>query len=194
MPATATAGTSAPWGCRSRWSASAPLIVQAGLVGPVVKALGERRALMFGLAGGVAGFMVFGLAETGLVFCLGIPLLSLWGIANPAISSLMTRHVAASEQGQLQGANSSIQGIANLAGPFVFALTFAWSIGGGKDAHLPARRSSWRRCWSARLRSRGTRRACAINRLTGLPVNPQIRTAAALAGSVLANPVMKRPP
>jgi DHA1 family tetracycline resistance protein-like MFS transporter len=113
------------------------IVVQAGLVGPVVKTLGERRALMFGLAGGIAGFMVMGLAETGLVFSLGIPLLSIWGIANPAISSLMTRRVAASEQGQLQGANSSIQGIANLAGPFVFTLTFAWSIGGGKDAHVP---------------------------------------------------------
>jgi DHA1 family tetracycline resistance protein-like MFS transporter len=113
------------------------IVVQAGLVGPVVKALGERRALMFGLAGGIAGFMVMGLAETGLVFSLGIPLLALWGIANPAISSLMTRHVAATEQGQLQGANSSIQGIANLVGPFVFTLTFAWSIGGGRDAHMP---------------------------------------------------------
>jgi DHA1 family tetracycline resistance protein-like MFS transporter len=113
------------------------IVVQAGLVGPVVKALGERRALMFGLAGGIAGFMVMGLAETGLVFSLGIPLLALWGIANPAISSLMTRHVAATEQGQLQGANSSIQGIANLVGPFVFSLTFAWSIGGGRDAHMP---------------------------------------------------------
>jgi len=113
------------------------IIVQAGLVGPVVKALGERRALMFGLAGGIAGFAVMGLAETGMVFSLGIPLLALWGIANPAISSLMTRHVAATEQGQLQGANSSIQGIANLIGPFVFTLTFAWSIGGGRDAHVP---------------------------------------------------------
>jgi DHA1 family tetracycline resistance protein-like MFS transporter len=113
------------------------IVVQAGLVGPVVKAFGERRALMFGLAGGIAGFTVFGIAETGLVFCLGIPLLALWGIANPAISSLMTRHVAATEQGQLQGANSSIQGIANLVGPFVFTLTFAWSIGGGRDAHVP---------------------------------------------------------
>jgi DHA1 family tetracycline resistance protein-like MFS transporter len=113
------------------------VIVQAGLVGPVVKAIGERRALMFGLAGGVAGFMVFGIAETGLVFCLGIPLLALWGIANPAISSLMTRRVSETEQGQLQGANASIQGIANLAGPFVFTLAFAWSIGGGKDTHWP---------------------------------------------------------
>ena len=113
------------------------VVVQAGLVGPVVKAVGERAALMFGLAGGVAGFMLFGIAETGLVFCLGIPLLALWGIANPAISSLMTRRVSETEQGQLQGANASIQGIANLAGPFVFTLTFAWSIGGGKDSQWP---------------------------------------------------------
>jgi DHA1 family tetracycline resistance protein-like MFS transporter len=113
------------------------IVVQAGLVGPVVKAIGERRALMFGLAGGIAGFLVMGLAETGLAFSLGIPLLALWGIANPAINGLMSRHVGPSEQGQLQGANSSIQGIANLAGPFVFTLTFAWSIGGGKDAHVP---------------------------------------------------------
>ena len=71
------------------------------------------------------------------MFCLGIPLLALWGIANPAINSLMTRRVRESEQGQLQGANASLQGIANLAGPFVFTLTFAWSIGGGKEAHWP---------------------------------------------------------
>ena len=113
------------------------IIVQAGLVGPVVKAFGERRALMFGLAGGIAGFTVFGFAEAGLAFCLGIPLLALWGIANPAINGLMSRHVGPSEQGQLQGANSSIQGIANLVGPFIFTLTFAWSIGGGKDTHMP---------------------------------------------------------
>ena len=114
------------------------VIVQAGLVGPVVKAFGERRALMFGLAGGIAGFMVFGLAETGLVFCLGIPLLALWGIANPAISSLMTRRVSDDRAGPAAGrATASIQGIANLAGPFIFTLTFAWSIGGGRDAHWP---------------------------------------------------------
>ena len=113
------------------------VIVQAGLVGPIVKAVGERRAMMFGLAGGVAGFLAFGLAETALMFLLGIPLLALWGIANPAILGLMTRHVGPSEQGQLQGANSSIQGIANLVGPFMFTLTFAWSIGSGKNWHFP---------------------------------------------------------
>jgi DHA1 family tetracycline resistance protein-like MFS transporter len=107
------------------------VIVQAGLVGPVVKALGERRALMLGLSGGVAGFLIFGLAPTGTVFLLGIPVMALWGIASPSSNGLMTRRVGSSEQGQLQGANASIQGIANLLGPFVFTLTFAHFIKAG---------------------------------------------------------------
>jgi MFS transporter, DHA1 family, tetracycline resistance protein len=113
------------------------VVVQAGLIGPTVKAFGERIAMMIGLAGGIAGFLVFGLAETGTQFFIGIPILSLWGIAGAAAVGLMTRRVSASEQGQLQGANSSIQGLANLAGPFLFTLTFSYFIGSGTRLHLP---------------------------------------------------------
>ncbi|AMN42948.1 TCR/Tet family MFS transporter [Rhodoplanes sp. Z2-YC6860] len=113
------------------------VIVQAGLVGPIVKAFGERRAMVLGLASGAAGFFCFGVAETATMFLFGIPLLALWGIVNPAINGLMTRHVGHSEQGRLQGANNSIQGIANLVGPFIFTLTFAWAIGSGKDWNFP---------------------------------------------------------
>ena len=113
------------------------LVVQAGLIGPIVKRFGERRALVFGLVGGVCGFAAFGLAATGVQFWMGIPLLSLWGIAGPATNGLMTRRVGPSEQGQLQGANSSIQGIANLLGPFLFTLTFSYFLGAGGALHLP---------------------------------------------------------
>jgi DHA1 family tetracycline resistance protein-like MFS transporter len=113
------------------------LVVQAGLIGPIVRRFGERRALLFGLMGGVSGFAVAGLAETGWWFFAGIPLLALWGIAGPATNGLMTRQVGPSEQGRLQGANSSIQGIANLAGPFLFTLTFSFFISAGGAWHQP---------------------------------------------------------
>ena len=58
------------------------MIVQGALVGPAVARFGERRALLVGLAFGVAGFAVFGLAATGVVFWAGIPLLALWGFAS----------------------------------------------------------------------------------------------------------------
>src|SRR6202035_5684257 len=51
--------------------------------------------------------------------------------------TLVIRRVSASEQGQLQGANSSIQGIANLVAPVIFALLFAYAIGADRGWNLP---------------------------------------------------------
>jgi DHA1 family tetracycline resistance protein-like MFS transporter len=106
------------------------IVVQAVVVGPVIKTIGERAALIVGLAFGIAGFLVFALARTGVEFCFGIPLLAIWGLESPASMALMSRLVGASEQGRLQGANASIMGFANLFAPALFTQTFAFAIGG----------------------------------------------------------------
>jgi DHA1 family tetracycline resistance protein-like MFS transporter len=111
-------------------------LVQGVLVGPAVTRLGERRALLTGLLFGAAGFAVYGIATTGAVFLIGIPLMSLWGLYGPAAQGLMTRRVSPSEQGGLQGALSSVRGIAELIGPGLFTLTFAYFIGAGVGWHL----------------------------------------------------------
>jgi MFS transporter, DHA1 family, tetracycline resistance protein len=107
------------------------MVVQGTLIGPAVARFGERATLLAGLVFGVLGFAAFGLAETGPVFLLGIPLLALWGFANPAALGLMSHQVDATEQGRLQGANASIMGIANLLGPGLFAQTLAFAIASG---------------------------------------------------------------
>jgi DHA1 family tetracycline resistance protein-like MFS transporter len=112
-------------------------IVQGGLVRPVVARFDERRALIAGLAFGAMGFAIYGLASTGLVVWLGVPILMLWGLAGPSAQGLMTRRVSSSEQGQLQGALSSLRGIAGMIGPGLFTLTFAAFIGPWRDWHLP---------------------------------------------------------
>jgi DHA1 family tetracycline resistance protein-like MFS transporter len=112
-------------------------LVQGGLVQPVVRRFGERRALIFGLAAGAVGFTMYGVAPTGLAFLAAVPVVALWGLASPAAQSIMTRHVGVSEQGQLQGANGSIMGIATMIGPTLFATTFAYFIGDGARLHLP---------------------------------------------------------
>jgi DHA1 family tetracycline resistance protein-like MFS transporter len=104
------------------------IVVQAGLIGPVIKRFGERRALLGAILIGVAGFAVHGLATNGPVFLIGVPLLALWGIANPSSLAIMSKRVGADEQGQLQGANASVMGLANLIGPGLFTLTFAYAI------------------------------------------------------------------
>jgi DHA1 family tetracycline resistance protein-like MFS transporter len=113
------------------------VVVQAGLIGRFVKRFGERRTLLIGLLFGALGFAVYGLAPSGALFCAGVPLMALWGLASPTATGLMSKHVSASEQGQLQGANGSIQGIANLVAPIIFSLLFAYAIGAGRDRNLP---------------------------------------------------------
>jgi DHA1 family tetracycline resistance protein-like MFS transporter len=112
-------------------------VVQGGLVQLVVRRFGERPALFMGLLFGAAGFAIYGLAETGAAFWLGVPVMALWGLSGAATQGLMTRRVQPSEQGRLQGANSSLRGIAGLFGPGLFTLTFAHFIGAKREWHLP---------------------------------------------------------
>jgi DHA1 family tetracycline resistance protein-like MFS transporter len=112
-------------------------VVAGGLVGPVVRRVGERRALALGLLAGVAGFLVYGLAPTGGLFLVGLPLISLWGLAGPAFQGLLTRQVGPAEQGRLQGALASLGGVAALLSPPLFTQTFAFFVGPGRPVHLP---------------------------------------------------------
>jgi len=113
------------------------MIVQGGLIGPAIARYGERSALIMGLLFGMAAFSLWAFAPSALYFWLGIPLMSLWGIANAASMGLMSRRVGPSEQGQLQGANASLMGIANLFGPGLFTQVFAVFVGAGAVWHLP---------------------------------------------------------
>jgi DHA1 family tetracycline resistance protein-like MFS transporter len=113
------------------------VIVQAGLIGPLVKKLGERRALLFGLACGVAGFFIYGLAEAGWMFLIGLPISALWGVAGPATQSLITRQVDAGAQGRVQGALMSLVSLAGVFAPLAFAGTFGLFISERAPLHLP---------------------------------------------------------
>ena len=101
------------------------LIVQGFLVKPAVSWLKERRAMAVGLTFGAMGFAIYGLAATGPIFWIGVPVMALWGIATPSLQTIMTRSVDATEQGRLQGALASLVGLASLIGPTIFTQTFA---------------------------------------------------------------------
>ena len=103
-------------------------LVQGLLVGPVVARFGPRHALFAGLLIGGVGMAVYGLAPTGAWFLVGVPIMALWGIAGPAAMDMMSRRVSESEQGQLQGANSSVRSLAGLLAPGLFSVTFAWLL------------------------------------------------------------------
>jgi len=115
----------------------AAMIVQGGLIRPITSRFGERATLLAGSLSGGAGFFIYGVAPEGWIFCLGIPIMAFWGLSGPATQALMSRRVRLSEQGQLQGAIASINGVAGLLGPTLFTEVFAYFIGPGAGGHLP---------------------------------------------------------
>jgi DHA1 family tetracycline resistance protein-like MFS transporter len=112
-------------------------IVQGALVGRLVARLGEQRTLLAGLAFGMIGFVAYAIAPTGLVFLAAIPLVALWGLAGPSAQGLMTRLVDPRQQGELQGANGAVLGIAAMIGPGLFSQTFAAFIAADAPWHAP---------------------------------------------------------
>jgi DHA1 family tetracycline resistance protein-like MFS transporter len=105
------------------------VVVQGALTGPLVKLLGERKAIFFGLFFGAIGFAIYALAPDWRTFMIGVPIMSLWGVAGPAVSSLMTRRVGPTDQGKLQGANQGVMSIALIIGPGLYGSLF-WLFNG----------------------------------------------------------------
>jgi DHA1 family tetracycline resistance protein-like MFS transporter len=130
------------WGAQmTGWALAAvgvgSTIVSAALISWAVKTLGEVRTMFTGLLCGVAGFAVFALAPSTPILLAGIPLLSLWGLSSPPMQSLMSRRVAPTEQGQLQGALMSLFGVAGMIAPLLFTQIFALAIAPGRPVQLP---------------------------------------------------------
>jgi DHA1 family tetracycline resistance protein-like MFS transporter len=115
----------------------ASMVVQGGLVGRIVAALGEQTSLAVGVLCGAAAYAIFGLAPTGALFLVGIPLSALYGVANPALQSMMTSRVEPTEQGRLQGAQGSLMGIASMTAPLLFTQAFAQAVGRYRAWHVP---------------------------------------------------------
>ena len=111
--------------------------VSALLVQPIVRAIGERGTLLFGLACGGVAFLGFGYAPSPLWFWAFIPFEALWWVDGAAMQALLTRRVSASSQGELQGALSAVQSIASLIAPPLFAFTYAFFIEPTRGEPIP---------------------------------------------------------
>ncbi len=102
--------------------------VQAWLTGRLSPRLGDRRLLIYGLLFGMLSMLMMGLATSWWLLVAAVPVMALWGMAEPATQSMLTQQIAPDEQGRLQGALSSLMALAGIFGPTLFTQIFAWSI------------------------------------------------------------------
>lgn len=100
--------------------------VQGGLTRVVNPKLGNERSVYIGLIFYTIGLVLFAFAsQTWMMFAFMIPY-CLGGIAGPALQATISGHVPSNEQGELQGALTSLMSATSIIGPPIMTNLFAF--------------------------------------------------------------------
>lgn len=110
--------------------------VQGGLIRYINPKLGNEKSVYTGLLLYSIGLFLFAFAsQSWMMFVFLIPY-CLGGIAGPAIQSIMSASVPANEQGELQGALTSLISLTSVAGPPMMTGLFAYFTKPGAPVHF----------------------------------------------------------
>lgn len=112
-------------------------VVQAGLAGKIIKAIGEKAGVYIGLVSMALALAAYGLAPEGWMIYVIIVIGAISGIGTPASQAIITKAAPANEQGAVQGALNSLTSIAGIVGPLLWTWIFAYSIKDGGTFHMP---------------------------------------------------------
>jgi MFS transporter, DHA1 family, tetracycline resistance protein len=97
------------------------MLVQAFLPGPATRLLGERWAVVVGIACGCVALVAMAFAKQGWIVFAIMPIFALSGIGTPAFQAFATRQVDEARQGQLQGVLASAVSLASIVAPLAFS-------------------------------------------------------------------------
>ena len=100
-------------------------IVQGGLIRIVIPKLGQKRSVFVGLTFYTIGFFLFAIATKGWMMFLFVVPFAMGGFAGPALQSIITSAVPANEQGELQGALTSLISLTSIFGPLMMTNLFS---------------------------------------------------------------------
>jgi DHA1 family tetracycline resistance protein-like MFS transporter len=99
-------------------------LVQGLFIRKIIPKLGQEKSLYTGLAMYSIGMLLYAFASQGwmmfaftVVYCLG-------GIAGPALQGIISAHVPSNEQGELQGALTSLMSLTSVFGPLLMSNLF----------------------------------------------------------------------
>ncbi len=113
------------------------VIVNGLLVRRTVKALGEWRTVLLGIASGTAGYLVQAFATTPAIGYAALTVGALGGLTVPALQALVTEQAAPEAQGELQGALATIAASTVIIGPVLFSQIFASVTGADARFYAP---------------------------------------------------------
>jgi len=111
--------------------------VQVVLTRTVTPKIGNEKSIYIGLALYTIGMFLFGIAATTVMMFVFIVPYCLGGIAGPALQSVISSHVPSNEQGELQGALTSIISVTSVIGPLVMGNLFAHFTQKNGEVYFP---------------------------------------------------------
>lgn len=111
--------------------------VQGGLIRIAIPRYGQSTSLFFGLIMYTLGLLLFAFASSSwmmfafcMVYCLG-------GLAGPALQGIISAQVPANEQGELQGALTSLMSATSIVGPPLMTNLFSYFSSDAAPVYFP---------------------------------------------------------
>lgn len=112
-------------------------LVQGGLIRVVTPKLGNEKSIYMGLGLYTLGMILFAFAsQSWMMFAFLIPY-CLGGICGPSLQAVISSHVPANEQGELQGALTSMMSATTIVGPPLMTNLFAYFTQKNAPVYFP---------------------------------------------------------
>jgi len=111
--------------------------VQAGLSRVVNPKIGNENSIYIGLSLYTLGLVLFAFATQGWMMFVFLVPYCLGGICGPALQAVISGHVPRNQQGELQGALTSLMSLTTVIGPLVLNSTFSYFTSSKAPFHMP---------------------------------------------------------
>ena len=100
--------------------------VQAGLIRVAVKKFGQVKTIYIGMFCNFLGLILFSISGQVWMIYAFLAVYVLGGLAGPTLQGIMSAQVPDSEQGELQGAMTSLVSLTSIFGPLIMGEIFAF--------------------------------------------------------------------
>lgn len=112
-------------------------LVQAVLIRLMLRYLGERNTVVYGMFFEIAALMALAFVVSGNVALMLTPLAALGAVISPALQGIMSARVGDDAQGELQGLLTSTYALAAIVSPLMMTSAFAAFTSASAPFHLP---------------------------------------------------------
>ncbi len=112
-------------------------VVQGGLSRVIIPKLGTERSVYVGLLFSAMGFILFAFASQSWMMFAFLGVYALGGIAGPSVQGIISNQVPSSEQGEIQGALTSLTSTTSIIGPLIMANLFSYFTRSTAPVYFP---------------------------------------------------------